>query len=328
MSQRKPLLLGSPRLHLGGEEIHIGRRKALALVAYLTVTCQTHSRDTLATLLWPEYDQSRARADLRRNLSLLNRTLGDDWLIADRESARVNPKAGIWLAVNAFHRLLAECKTHDHPSTEACIDCVPLLEEAVDLYRGHFLAGLTLRDSLAFDEWQYFQTERLRDELASALVRLANFFTSQGNFEPAIAYARRWMAIDPLREPAHRHLMVLYAQSGQRGAALRQYETCRQLLNDELGVEPAEKTEAVRPSTTLNRRTAVFDIESQDHLAPSVHPCCRTPRDENAPVAQFISQLSENSNYAIIACQCSHARRGKNARWIAGSARAGARRAR
>ncbi|MCK4316690.1 MAG: SARP family transcriptional regulator, partial [Anaerolineae bacterium] len=80
-------LLGPPRLERDGEPIQVSRRKAVALIAYLAVTGGHHSRDTLATLLWPEYDQSRARADLRRTLSVLNRTLGEGWLTADRETA-------------------------------------------------------------------------------------------------------------------------------------------------------------------------------------------------------------------------------------------------
>ena len=157
--------------------MHIGRRKAVALLAYLAVTGQPHSRDSLATLLWPEYDQSSARADLRRTLSLLNRTLGDEWLTADRETAGLNPDADVWLDVGAFRHKLAACGTHGHSPTEACPECVPLLEEAVALYRDHFLAGFTLRDSAAFDEFQFFQTEGLKDGLAGVLVRLANYHT-------------------------------------------------------------------------------------------------------------------------------------------------------
>jgi DNA-binding SARP family transcriptional activator len=71
-------LLAPPRVELDGEEIHISRRKAMALLAYLAVTGRSHSQDSLATLFWSEYDQSSARADLRRTLSLLNRTLGED----------------------------------------------------------------------------------------------------------------------------------------------------------------------------------------------------------------------------------------------------------
>jgi WD40 repeat protein/DNA-binding SARP family transcriptional activator len=249
MPQLALYLLGPPRVERDGKEVHIGRRKALALLAYLAVTGERHQRDALATLLWPEYDQSGARTDLRRTLSLLNRALGEGWLDVDRETAglrQAQPESSgqvLWLDVAAFQARLAECEGHGHAATEVCTECVPPLAEAVRLYRDDFLAGFTLRDSLAFDEWQFFQTQGLRDELAGALVRLANYYTSQGDFEPAIAYARRWLALDPTHEPAQRHLMVLYAQAGQRAAALRQYELCRELLAKELGVEPSQKTQ-------------------------------------------------------------------------------------
>jgi DNA-binding SARP family transcriptional activator len=68
-------LLGPPRVELDGQAVPLGRHKAVALLAYLALTRQPHSRDALATLLWPELDQSRARGQLRRTLSLLNRTL-------------------------------------------------------------------------------------------------------------------------------------------------------------------------------------------------------------------------------------------------------------
>lgn len=179
MSGLSLFLLGPPRLKLDGEPVQIGRRKALALLIYLAVTRRRHSRDALATLFWPDYDQSSARADLRRTLSVLTRTLGQDWLAVDRETAGASPDAEFWLDVDHFRHLLAECTEHPHPSTEVCPDCVPSLERVVRLYRDDFLAGFTLRDSPGFDEWQFFETEGLRDELASVLERLARWQSSQ-----------------------------------------------------------------------------------------------------------------------------------------------------
>ena len=82
-------LLGPPRLERGGKSLHISRRKVVALLAYLAMETGSHSRDALATLLWPEQDQSTARAYLRRALSELNRALGEDVLVIDRESAGI-----------------------------------------------------------------------------------------------------------------------------------------------------------------------------------------------------------------------------------------------
>jgi len=125
---------------------------------------------------------------------------------------------------------------------------VPPLTEAVALYRDDFLAGFTLRDSPAFDDWQFFQAESLRREMADALETLALCHSEAGQFEPAIASARRWLTLDSLHEPAHRMLMQLYALTGQRSLALRQYRECVRALESELGVPPLEETTALYES--------------------------------------------------------------------------------
>lgn len=84
MPQLRLLLLGSPQIEINGEPVHLDRRKAVALLVYLAVNRQPHSRDTLATLLWPESDQSRGRAALRRTLSVLNQTLpATGWILTE-----------------------------------------------------------------------------------------------------------------------------------------------------------------------------------------------------------------------------------------------------
>jgi len=238
-------LMGTPRLLHDGAEVHIGRRKVMGLLAYLAVTHRPHARDALAAMLWPEADPASARAALRRRLSQINKLLGGGAIAADRWSVGLSPDLGLWLDVTAFRDLLARTQKHRHPSTEACPECVPLLGDAVALYTDGFMAGFTLGDSAAFDEWQRFQTEAIRDEAASALVRLAAYTASQGDFDRALEYARRWLAFDPLHEPAHRHLIVLYARSNQRAAALRQFEACRRVLKEELDVEPSQRTRDV-----------------------------------------------------------------------------------
>jgi predicted ATPase len=161
-------------------------------------------------------------------------------LRADRESVGLDD--AIWVDVARFHDLLAGCKAHGHPESEVCPDCLPSLTEAVALYHDDFMAGFGLRDSVAFDDWQFFQSESLRKELAGALERLARGRAALGEWEAAIAHARRWLAMDTLHEPAHRLLMALYAWSDQRAAALRQYRECVRVLDQELGVAPLEET--------------------------------------------------------------------------------------
>jgi DNA-binding SARP family transcriptional activator/tetratricopeptide (TPR) repeat protein len=237
-------LLGAPRVEHDGRQIEVDTRKATALLAYLAVTRRRHARHALAGLLWPEYNQTKARAALRRTLSSLGVARAAGWLVADRESVDL-ARDEVWVDVDRFRELLAECRTHGHAEGEVCAACFRPLSEAVALYRDDFLAGFALRDSVAFDDWQFFQGEELRRELAGALERLSIGCGARQEWDQAITHARRWMTLDPLHEPAHRWLMQLYAWDGQRAAALRQYRECVRVLEGELGVSPLEETTRV-----------------------------------------------------------------------------------
>ena len=243
-------LFGIPRFVLDGEAIHLPRRKSVALLAYLAATGKPHSRDALATMFWPEFDQSTARANLRRELSRLKKALGGDPFIIQGELVGLKPEAGIWLDVEAFQRGLAAARGQtggrfDPTNFQELSAGVTSLSEAAALYSGDFMAGFSLPDSLEFDEWQFFQSESLRRALGEALQQLIEWKTALGEYERAIEYARRWLALDSLSEPAHRRLMQLYAWAGQHGAALRQYQECARVLSKEVGVEPDEETTAL-----------------------------------------------------------------------------------
>jgi class 3 adenylate cyclase/DNA-binding SARP family transcriptional activator len=242
MSQVALTLFGSPSLTEDGVPIDLPSRKALALLAYLAVTGVRHRRASLAALFWPESDRERAQNAMRYTLSLLRRALQGRWLDADRETVDLDGSHEEGVDVLRFRALLAQCRTHGHSLRETCAKCLPLLGESVQLYRGDFLAGFTLRDSVEFDMWQSLEAEALRQELVGALERLVGGFAVQGDVERASRYARRWLALDPLDEAAHRALMRLYAGSGQQTAALRQYEACERVLMNELGVVPSEET--------------------------------------------------------------------------------------
>jgi len=264
-------LLGAPRIEHDGAPVEVDTRKATALVAYLAVTRRRHTRDALAGLLWPEYNQTRARAALRRTLSSLGGARAEGWLEADREAVGLD-REGIWVDVDRFHELLAECRTHGHAETEVCPDCLSPLSEAAAVYRDDFMAGFGLRDSVAFDDWQFFQSESLRRELAGVLERLARGRGAGGEWDAAVSHARRWLALDTLSEPAHRLLMQLYAWSDQRSAALRQYRECVRILGKELGVAPLEET------TLLYRA-----IQENDLPPPPVLSERRAPPEERTP---------------------------------------------
>ena len=277
MPQLVLTLLGPPRIERDGTPIGVDTRKAIALIAYLAVTGQPQRRDTLAALLWPEYDQPHARATLRRTLSALTRALEGEYLSVERETIALPANAGLRVDMGEFHRSLAECQTHGHAASDICPACLEPLSAAAALYRDDFMAGFSLRDSPAWDDWQYFQRETLRRELASVLERLTRAYIALGRYADGIAHARRWLALDPLHEPAHRYLMRLYAWSGQRAAALRQYEACARALDQELGVTPLEATTRLYEAIKHNRLSPPpaptrAGAPAHSQRAPHVHP--------------------------------------------------------
>ena len=268
MPSLKVCLLGPPHVELEGVVLELGGHKNTALVAYLAATGQSHSREVLATLLWPELDASRGRANLRRSLSELRRALREEYLISDRETVGLDPRAEIWVDVIEFRRLAQSGRGHSHSEAEACDECAAGLTAAIELYREDFLAGFGLLDSVSFDDWQFFETEGLRQELGSALERMVGHLGARGATQEAIRCARRWLALDPLHEPVHRRLMWLYAKAGQRSGALRQYAECERVLCDELGVSPEEETTALHAAIRERRVLA----QAPQVLAPPPPP--------------------------------------------------------
>ncbi len=224
-------LLGAPRAEVGGRPLAVDTRKATALLAYLAVEGGEHRRDSLAELLWPDYERDRARAALRRTLSTLRTALGGDWLSVARDAVSLR-RDGLSLDVDEFHRLAES-------------DAVEQLARAAELHRGSFLAGFGLRDSVPFDDWQSFRAGSLGRELADVLDRLAAAHGAGGDHAAAIEVARRRLALDPLHESAHRRLIQLYGWSGDRAASLAQYRECVRILHRELGVAPTEETTAL-----------------------------------------------------------------------------------
>ncbi|MCA1554468.1 MAG: AAA family ATPase, partial [Chloroflexi bacterium] len=224
-----------------------------------------------------------ARGALRRTLSTLHKGLADEWLAIEHDQLALTPSPDLEIDVEQFERALNDIRTHGHAPRDVCARCAEPLTRAAALYHGDFLEGFTLRDSAAFDEWQFFQSEHFRRELASTLERLVHLHGERAEFETAINHARRWLALDPLHEPAQRALMRLYAWSGERAAALRQYHECVRVLDAELGVAPLVETselfEAIQhnklagPTSNVERPTspsATNELPSQTTALPLV----------------------------------------------------------
>lgn len=254
-------LFGAPRIEVDDQPVTVGHSRAVALLAYLALTNRPHTRESLATFLWPNHDPASGRGELRRMLWALNKALGKGWLVTDRQTIVLPSRAEVWIDVNRFRQLLDCWTTHGHSSGAVCPACFEPLTEAVALARDDFMTGFTGPDSLQFDAWQADETQLLRRELAHGLKKLVRLLlhNAEQPSPQAITYAQRWLSLDPLSEPAHRLLMALYASTTEPAAASRQYQDCVTILRDELGIPPAEETSNLYERIRLGE----FDLATQ-----------------------------------------------------------------
>ena len=221
-----------------GQEVALGARKSIALLALLAAApAQRMSRDQVAGLLWENMPDAQARGNLRQLLAATRRPA--PFLEADAGS--IGFSAGmVQTDLADFEAAIAE----GAPAT---------LERAAGLYRADLLDSFSLRDR-DFDDWLTGERERLREHAVQLFLRLMERAAAIG-VEPAIRWALRILAVDPVHEPAHRALMELYAAQGRHAAALRQYEQLRETLSRELGTRPEPETDALVRRIRDDRRS-------------------------------------------------------------------------
>lgn len=206
--------------------------KTLALLIYLAVTAQAHSREQLADLLWSEMPEREAQTNLRKALSLL-RPSADAYLVIEKSTVAFDRTQPYRLDVQA----LASGEWRNTPSSG--------LRSLLALYSGEFLAGFTVKHAPEFEVWMLEQREHCR----ALEVKLAEFVVERAleadATDTALDALNRLLALDVWNERAHRQKMLLLARRGEKLQALAQYQTARKTLADEFGVEPTPETTAL-----------------------------------------------------------------------------------
>ncbi|TFH05991.1 MAG: hypothetical protein E4H09_01080 [Spirochaetales bacterium] len=234
MGDYRLLLLGPPRIEKDGMAVTIHLRKAIALAAYLAVERRELSRDHLAAMFWPNLGQNQAFGNLRRTLSILRTTLGNGCVITDGDQVRIDCE-GVLVDVSEFHAL----------STPTSPDDLTRMERACELYRSSFLEGFNLSGCEEFADWQDAIRARLHAEYEAVLATLCAGHIAAEQPDKALPCALRWLALDQWNEAAHRTIMQIYALTSRPSLALKQYESCKRILNAD-GLEPDDLTRNLR----------------------------------------------------------------------------------
>jgi DNA-binding SARP family transcriptional activator len=260
-------VLGPPSVRVEEQELRFRTRKAQALLLYLAVTGGLHTRDHLMTLLWPEADQERGRADLRNALAFVRQALdgvkqGISGSLLDcdrevvglltREEAAQALSVGLDLhdladAVKQVSHLLNGHKPEDPPGTLPDGNRATLreLQQATSWYRGPFLANFSLPDAPDFMHWVEGQRAYWQRQFATLATALIKLLLDQGEAPATLEVATHWQQHDPMNEAAYRYLMEVHAATGNYVAALQAYDICCTVFKTELGVAPGAETVAL-----------------------------------------------------------------------------------
>ena len=227
-------LLGKFAISTQDGEVMLPTAKARQLAAYIFwKQGEWVRRDALRGMFWGDVDEQRAAGSLRTALHYLRQALNkggaaQDVLEIRRDAVRVplnrdfSSDALIFeaRAMKAVHKDATDIKS---------------LVAATTIYRGDFLQDMN-------EDWCLAERRRLSDIHAGVLRELVQRLAASGLNQVAVSYAHRWLAIDPLDERAHRSLMRLYAAIDQPARIAEQFESCRQILDVELGIAPSDKT--------------------------------------------------------------------------------------
>ena len=232
-------LLGPLQIEIGGRPVEgLQCTKVQELLGFLLLRRdRSHSRESLAALLWEESEPGQERRRLRQTLWRLRSALaaageaGDTPLeLAGTDWIHLRPRADLWLDVEALDRAYQEAE--EVPGHRLGRDVVERIRSAIALYRGEFIEGL-------YCEWCLFERERLNHRYVVLLDKMMSYCLAHGECEQGIEYGGRILSEDRARECTHHALMRLYYLAGDRTAALRQYQRCVEALEEELGVAPA-----------------------------------------------------------------------------------------
>ena len=250
-------LLGSPEISLHGQSLTeqiTGR--GFALLAYLAVTGESHTRESLAELLWTQIPAEEARSRLRDTLPRIRPWLGDHLQITRQRVAFIQ-NSPPWLDVTLLRRYMAD-STVD-PQT---------LSQILTLYRNDFLGDFYIRDAPVFEEWVMYQREELHQVALQGFQRLADYYQRQGDYDTGLTITKRLLALEPWCEEGHRQQMRLLALSGKRSNALAQYESCQRILAAEFKLAPDQETAQLYEQI----RTGQFPVHDLHAPATAVMP--------------------------------------------------------
>ena len=260
--------LGSPLIVINGTPVNQRIDKGIALLALLAVHSSKLPRDTLSASLWTGSDPAKARGALRTAIWRLKDSQLSPWLESDQEYVTLQKNGNVWIDIEEFQSILESANQPPHHPTCTCPVCTPLLERAISLYRGDFMAGYSPRKASGFDDWRAQIGQHLHDEYMHALARLAKAQFTQEQYNLAVQTTRLWLSSDPYNEEAHALFMRSLAQSNQTAGAITHFRAYKRLINKKQGILPGQEITTLYKHLLRGKNPPL--TPSQSLLAPGI----------------------------------------------------------
>jgi DNA-binding SARP family transcriptional activator len=252
-------LLGPFEVLRGGQPLSGSEWRSQQTRAILKVLVSRHGHvvtaDQLLDLLWPDEEPEAARRRLHVRVSQLRRALDPDdataYVLTVEEGYTFNPAADCWIDAWEFEGQTGRGRRCQEAGDRE--QAIAAYEMARSLYRGDLL------EEDLYADWTFAERERLRERFLTMLTELAECYAQQGRYRRAVARCHDVLAADPCREAVYVRLMLCHYYAGEQTQALRAYERCRQVLADELEVEPLPATATLAERIRAGSLWAVQD---------------------------------------------------------------------
>lgn len=229
--------LGTTRVSRGAQAVsdwHYARVKELL---FYLASHPARTKAEIGLALWPDSSPSQLRNSLGTCFYYLRRALGNpEWIVFEKDHYQFNRALPYGFDVEVFEANLIQASTLRAQSPERA---ATLLQQTLVLYQGDFV-----QDFLE-GEWFLLRREELRRKYLDAWLALGRLHFAQQDYSAAADAFRRAIEKDNMLEEGHRELMRSYARAGERGLALRQYQSLEQVMRDELGSLPAPESLAL-----------------------------------------------------------------------------------
>ncbi|HET8845727.1 MAG TPA: BTAD domain-containing putative transcriptional regulator, partial [Ktedonobacteraceae bacterium] len=231
---------GEPIVYIDNQPVKRWRMaRALELFFFLLDAHTPLSKERIITALWPDFDDN-INQTFHSTLHHLRKLLGESCFVFNSHGYSLNLSAyygeNVWYDVQEFHRLHEEAdQALAHEDDRAARKALLSMTE---LYQGDYGCSF-------YNDWCIFQRDKLSTLYLEAQRQLAQIAWRHQLYDESVSHWRQILKIDNCQEEAHYHIMLCYVRQSKRSAALRQYQSCKEILLQELGIAPGSAIENI-----------------------------------------------------------------------------------